>query len=51
MRVNCHDFVETDPNKDPDFIKVIVTDDKTWCFIYDPQTKKQTQDTRHLHNL
>lgn len=26
---------------DPDFLKKIVTSDETWCFLYDPQTKRQ----------
>ena len=42
MHVNCcRDFVET-ADKDPDFIKTIVTSDETWCFMYDPQTKRQS---------
>jgi len=42
MRVNCcRDFVEM-TDKDPDFIKAIVTDDETWYFIYYSQTKRQS---------
>ena len=28
-------------DRDPDFFKKIVTGDETWCFAYDPTTKRQ----------
>jgi len=28
--------------RDPNFIKTIVTGDETWCFQYDPETKRQS---------
>lgn len=29
---------------DPNFLKKIVTGDETWCFLYDPQTKRQSSE-------
>jgi len=29
-------------DSDPDFFKKIVTGDGTWCFAYDPTTKRQS---------
>ena len=29
-------------DSDPDFFKKIVTGDETWCFAYDPTTKRQS---------
>lgn len=29
---------------DTDFLKKIVTGDETWCFLYDPQTKRQSSE-------
>jgi histone-lysine N-methyltransferase SETMAR len=29
---------------DSDFLKKIVTGDETWCFLYDPQTKRQSSE-------
>ena len=34
-RFDCH-------SSDPDFFKKIVTGDETWCFVYDPTTKRQS---------
>ena len=34
-RFDCH-------SSDPDFFKKIVTGDETWCFAYDPTTKRQS---------
>lgn len=31
-------------DRDPDFLKKIVTGDETWCFLYDPQTKRQSSE-------
>jgi len=42
MRVNhARDVVATARN-DPNFLKSIVTGDETWCFQYDPTTKRQS---------
>lgn len=41
-RMDCaRDLVETADN-DANFLKTIVTGDETWCFMYDPQTKRQS---------
>lgn len=41
-RLSCaEDFVET-ADGDPNFLKTIVTGDESWCFMYDPQTKRQS---------
>jgi len=37
----CRDLSAT-ADSDPDFFKKIVTGDKTWCFAYDPTTKRQS---------
>ncbi|UYV72142.1 hypothetical protein LAZ67_9001952 [Cordylochernes scorpioides] len=37
----CKDLIET-ANNDSDFFKTIITGDETWCFLFDPQTKKQS---------
>ena len=37
----CRDLIAT-ADSDPDFFKKIVTDDETWCFAYDPTTKRQS---------
>ena len=37
----CRDLIATADN-DPDFFKKIVTGDETWCFAYDPTTKRQS---------
>uniref|UniRef100_A0A1B6MJV2 Mos1 transposase HTH domain-containing protein n=1 Tax=Graphocephala atropunctata TaxID=36148 RepID=A0A1B6MJV2_9HEMI len=29
---------------DPNFLQKIVTGDETWCFLYDPQTKRQSSE-------
>jgi len=37
----CRDLIAT-ADSDPAFFKKIVTDDETWCFAYDPTTKRQS---------
>jgi len=37
----CRDLVAT-ADSDPDFFKKIVAGDETWCFAYDPTTKRQS---------
>jgi len=37
----CRDLIAT-AYSDPDFFKKIVTGDETWCFAYDPATKRQS---------
>lgn len=37
----CKDFISTSDN-DSNFFKSIVTGDETWCFQYDPETKRQS---------
>lgn len=37
----CRDFVET-CDADPNFLSSIVTGDESWCFQYDPLTKRQS---------
>ena len=34
-------------NKDPNFKYSIVTGDETWCFEYDPETKRQSAEWKH----
>ncbi|UYV76599.1 hypothetical protein LAZ67_14001412 [Cordylochernes scorpioides] len=41
----CKDLIET-ANNDSDILKTIITDDETWCFLFDPQTKKQSLEWR-----
>jgi hypothetical protein len=38
---HCRDIISAAEN-DPDFLKSIVTGDETWCFQYDPKTKRQS---------
>lgn len=35
--------------KDPNFLKTIVTGDETWCFKYEPETKRQSAEWRSLN--
>jgi len=37
----CRDLIAT-ADSDPDFFKKTVTGDETWCFAYDPTTKRQS---------
>jgi len=37
----CRDMIAT-ADSDPDFFKKIVMGDETWCFAYDPTTKRQS---------
>ena len=37
----CQDLIAT-ADGDPDFFKKIVTGDETWCFAYNPTTKRQS---------
>lgn len=42
IRLSCYqDFIET-ADSDSNFLKTIVTGDESWCFMYDPQTKRQS---------
>lgn len=43
---HCIDLVEED-KKDRNFRKSIVTGDETWCFQYDPETKRQSAEWTH----
>ncbi len=38
---HAKDLVETFATE-PDFVKMIITIDETWCFAYDPATKRQS---------
>ncbi|GFX06781.1 FLJ37770-like protein [Trichonephila clavipes] len=40
--VHCRDIISTAEN-DPNFLKSIVTGEETWCFQYDPETKRQSE--------
>jgi len=37
----CRDLIAT-ADSDPDFFKKSVTGDETWCFAYDPTTKRRS---------
>jgi len=37
----CRDLISTE-DSDPDFFQKIVTGDETWCFAYNPTTKRQS---------
>jgi len=37
----CRDLIAA-ADSDPDFFKKSVTGDETWCFAYDPSTKRQS---------
>jgi len=37
----CWDLIAT-ADSDSDFFKKIVTGNETWCFTYDPTTKRQS---------
>ena len=37
-------------NRDPEFIKTIVTGDETWVYGYDPDTKFQFSQWKHLES-
>ena len=38
---HCKDIVETAEN-DPEFLDSIIIGDESWCFKYDPETKRQS---------
>ncbi|UYV82324.1 hypothetical protein LAZ67_21001715 [Cordylochernes scorpioides] len=40
-KVTFKDLIETE-NNDSEFLKTIITGDETRCFLFDPQTKKQS---------
>lgn len=43
----CGDLISS-ADKDPHFLKKIVTGDETWCFLYDPQHKRQSSEWKSL---
>ena len=42
---HCKDIVKS-ARKDRNFLKSIVTGDETWCFEYEPETKRQSAEWR-----
>lgn len=42
---HCKDLIENS-ERDPQWLKSIVTGDETWCFQYDPETKRQSAEWR-----
>ena len=42
MRVNHSKEIVAAARNDPNFLKSIITGDETWCFQYDPKTKRQS---------
>lgn len=42
MRVSHSRDIVVAARNDPNFLKSIVTSDETWCFQYDPKTKRQS---------
>jgi len=42
---HCKDIVKS-ARKDQNFLKSIVTGDETWCFEYEPETKRQSAEWR-----
>ncbi|GBL97763.1 hypothetical protein AVEN_1278-1 [Araneus ventricosus] len=50
-RVNmCRDSIDM-ADEDDSFLKKIVTGDETWCFLYDPQTKRQSSEWKAKTSL
>ena len=45
----CGDLMSS-ADRDPQFLKKIVTGDETWCFLYDPQTKRQSSEWKSLNS-
>lgn len=43
---HCKDLIK-ESRKDPNFKYSIVTGDETWCFRYDPETKRQSAECKH----
>ena len=43
---HCKDLIK-ESKKDPNFKYSIVTGDETWCFQYDPETKRQSAEWKH----
>ena len=41
-RINYSRDIVAAAENNPNFLKSIVTDDETWCFQYDPETKRQS---------
>ena len=37
----CQDLLNM-VNGDKDFLDKVITGDESWCFVYDPQTKRQS---------
>ena len=46
----CEDMLDL-ANHDPEFIKTIITGDETWVYGYDPETKFQSSQWKHLESL
>jgi len=42
MRINHSRDIVAAAENNPNFLKSIVTGDETWCFQYDPETKRQS---------
>jgi hypothetical protein len=40
---SCQDIIAR-PNADKNFFNKIMTGDETWCFAYDPETKRQSSE-------
>jgi hypothetical protein len=38
-------------NKDPEFLKTVITGDESWVYRYDPETKVQSSQWKHPTSL
>ena len=45
----CNNMLDC-ANHDPEFMKTIITGDETWVYGYDPETKFQSSQWKHLES-
>ena len=50
MRINHSRDIVAAAENNPNFLKSIVTGDETWCFQYDPETKRQRNGSQTIHH-
>jgi histone-lysine N-methyltransferase SETMAR len=43
-RVTSCQYINAVANADKNFLNKIITGDETWCFVYDPETKRQSSE-------
>ncbi|KAG5306241.1 SETMR methyltransferase, partial [Acromyrmex insinuator] len=50
-RINYSRDIVAAAENNANFLKSIVTGDETWCFQYDPETKRQSAEWKSIHHI